>query len=64
MKLLKYTLLVIGILGVIACVYNTFYTGAILDQMNGFMSSSLLLIASFNLDKLIDATKNFKFPGA
>lgn len=64
MKLLKYTLLVIGILGLIACVYNTFYTGVISNQMNGFMSSFLLIFASFNLDKLMNGIKNFKFPGA
>lgn len=62
MKLLKYTLLIIGLLGLIASVYNTFHTGDILDQMNGFMSSFLLLFASFNLDKLIHGIKKFKFP--
>jgi hypothetical protein len=62
MKLLKYTLLIIGILGLIASIYNSFYEESITNQFRGFLSSFLLIFASFNLDKLIGGIKKFKFP--
>ena len=64
MKLLKYTLLIIGILGLIASIYNCFYEESISNQFRGFLSSFLLIFASLNFDKLISGIKNYKFPEA
>jgi len=62
MKLLKYTLLIIGILGLIACTYNTIYNGSITNQINGFFSGILLIFASLNLNRLVDGIKKNNFP--
>ncbi len=60
MKALKYILLIIGLLGLIASIYNMVYTGTISNQLGSFISSLALFIASFNLDKLSNGFKNIK----
>ena len=60
MKVLKYLLLVIGLLGLVASIYHMVYEGTISNNIGSFISSLVLFIASFNLDKLSNGFKNIK----
>ena len=60
MKVLKYLLLVIGLIGLVASIYNMVYEGTISNNIGSFISSLVLFIASFNLDKLSNGFKNIK----
>ena len=59
MKVLKYVLLTIGFLGLIATIYNMINVGAISNHMGTFVCSLGLLFMSFNLDKLSNGFKHF-----
>ena len=61
MKLIKYLLLTIGILGLIASIYNMIYTHSISDQKTGLLAGIFLIFVSFNLNKITKGFKNFKF---
>ena len=60
MKVLKFVLLIIGSLGLIASIYNMVYEGALFNNIGSFVSSLVLFIASFNLDKLSNGFRNIK----
>ena len=62
MKILKYTILVIGILGLTASIFNTIYNESISNQTTGFFSGILLIFISLNLDRLINGFKTLKSP--
>ncbi len=47
MKTLKYVLLVIGFLGLIASIYNMIYEGTISNQLGAFVSSLALIFIYF-----------------
>ena len=51
MKLLKYFLLSIGILGVIASIYNTVHMGTLYGQKIEFILSIFLIYTSFRIEK-------------
>ena len=51
MKLLKYLLLIFGVLGIIATVYNTIQEGTLSGQKIGLISSIFLIFASFGIEK-------------
>ncbi len=57
MKILKYLLLVIGVLGVIASIYNTIHVGTISGQKIEFLCSFFLIFASFRTEKWRKAIK-------
>lgn len=51
MKLLKYFLLVIGVLGIIASIYTSIRIGTISGQKIGLLCSVFLIYASFRVEK-------------
>ena len=59
MKVLKYVLLIIGLLGLIASIYNMLHESTISNHMGSFVSSLVLFIASFNLDNLSNGFRNY-----
>ncbi|WP_460219419.1 hypothetical protein [Psychroserpens sp. MEBiC05023] len=62
MKLLKYTLLFIGILGLIATTYNMIYNQSFIEYKQELFYGVLFIFVSFNLNEIINGIKNFKFP--
>ena len=60
MKVLKYVLLIIGLLGLIASIYNMIHEGILLNNIGSLVSSLALFVASFNLDKLSKGFRNVK----
>ena len=52
MKALKYILLTVGILGLLATIYNSLEDRSFLDNLFGFVSCSYLIWAGFNLKRL------------
>ncbi len=59
MKVLKYVLLIIGLLGLIATIYNIIVEGTISNNFGPIVSCLFLIFISFNLDKLSNGFKNF-----
>jgi len=62
MKLLKYTLLVMAILGISASIYNFSHTQSIYDLVKGLLLGIFIIFVSLNLNGLTNGFKNFKFP--